>query len=94
LDAHDSSGTFDALLSRHSNGTNKIVAKGAILLRIIKFVIAIEGDSPDVQGRLTALGKSHSKRGIRPWSDTKLMHFICICERICFDALPNFLQYL
>jgi hemoglobin-like flavoprotein len=70
LDAQDTSGRFDAVLSRNAIGTSKIIAKGAILVRIIKFVIAIEGDSREVQYNLYMLGKSHSHKGIRPWQYT------------------------
>jgi hemoglobin-like flavoprotein len=70
LDTQDTSGRFDAVLSRNASGANKIIAKGAILVRIVKFVIAIEGDSREVQYNLYMLGKSHSHKGIRPWQYT------------------------
>jgi hemoglobin-like flavoprotein len=70
LDTQDTSGRFDAVLSRNSSGDTKILAKGAILIRIVKFVIAIEKDSREVQYNLYMLGKSHSHKGIRPWQYT------------------------
>jgi hypothetical protein len=63
----DSSGKFEAVLSAHTSGTNKIAAKGEILIRIIKFALAINGDNPAVQLQLYMLGKSHVQRRIRPW---------------------------
>lgn len=67
LEVYDSNGMFDALLTKHSSGTNKIAAKGAILLRIVKFVLAIREDNADTQMKLYMLGKSHSHKGIRPY---------------------------
>jgi hemoglobin-like flavoprotein len=67
LQMFDSSGKFDAVLSRHSGGQNKIAAKGAIILRIVNFVVRIQGDSKGNAMLLFMLGKSHSKKAIRPW---------------------------
>src|SRR4051794_15895678 len=67
LDTLDSSGKFDAILSAHTSGTNKIAAKGEILIRIIKFALSIQGDNPAVQLQLYLLGKSHVQKRIRPW---------------------------
>lgn len=67
LQMFDSSGKFDAVLSRHSGGQNKIAAKGAIILRIVNFVVRIQGDSKANAMLLFMLGKSHSKKAIRPW---------------------------
>lgn len=63
----DSSGKFDAVLSRHSGGQNQIAAKGAIILRIVKFVVRIDVNSKQNDMMLYMLGKSHSKKSIRPW---------------------------
>jgi hypothetical protein len=43
LEQLDSNGKFESVLSRHSSGTNTVAAKGAILIRIIRFVLAIDG---------------------------------------------------
>jgi hypothetical protein len=67
LDEQDITGRFDAVLSRNASYENKLVAKGAILIRIIKYVVSIEKDSREVQYNLYMLGKSHSYKGIRPW---------------------------
>jgi hypothetical protein len=63
----DSSGRFEAVLSAHTSGTNKIAAKGEILIRIIKFALSITGDNPAVQLQLYMLGKSHFQKRFRPW---------------------------
>jgi hemoglobin-like flavoprotein len=63
----DNSGKFEEVLLRYASGVNKIAAKGAILIRIIKYVVAIKEDTPEVQVMLRILGKSHNKKGIRPW---------------------------
>eukprot|EP00607_Mallomonas_marina_P008568 CAMPEP_0182418242 /NCGR_PEP_ID=MMETSP1167-20130531/2733_1 /TAXON_ID=2988 /ORGANISM="Mallomonas Sp, Strain CCMP3275" /LENGTH=270 /DNA_ID=CAMNT_0024592373 /DNA_START=255 /DNA_END=1067 /DNA_ORIENTATION=+ len=67
LEVFDSSGKFEAVLSRHSSGSDKIAAKGAILIRIVKFVLKIEEDNKQTQLLLYMLGKSHSQKSIRPW---------------------------
>mmetsp|Transcript_1471 Transcript_1471/g.1547 ORF Transcript_1471/g.1547 Transcript_1471/m.1547 type:complete len:274 (+) Transcript_1471:171-992(+) len=67
LDIFDSSGRFEAVLNRHSSGANKIAAKGAILIRIVKFVLKFEEDSKESQALLHNLGKSHNQKSIRPW---------------------------
>lgn len=63
----DSSGKFDAVLSSHSGGHNKIAAKGAIILRIVNFVVRIQGDSKANTMLLYMIGKSHAQKAIRPW---------------------------
>lgn len=67
LKSFDSAGQFDAILSRHSVGLNQIAAKGAIILRIVKFVVRLKVDSPDNDLLLIKLGKSHAQKAIRPW---------------------------
>lgn len=73
LEVLDSGGRFEAVLGRHTSGDNKIAAKGAILIRIIQFVLQIEKDSKEVQFTLYMLGKSHSQKGIRPWQYTTFL---------------------
>ena len=67
LEAFDSSGKFDAVLSRHSSGMNKIAAKGAILIRIVDFVLKLREDNKQTAVLLYMLGKSHAQKAIRPW---------------------------
>lgn len=66
LEIVDSSGRFDAVLSKHIAG-NAMVAKGAILLRIVKYVLNIAVDDDRTQLNLLMLGRSHQQKGIRPW---------------------------
>mmetsp|Transcript_14118 Transcript_14118/g.14740 ORF Transcript_14118/g.14740 Transcript_14118/m.14740 type:complete len:277 (+) Transcript_14118:58-888(+) len=63
----DNKGMFEAVLSRHSGSLNKVAVKGAILVRIIKFVLSIQEDNEEVQLSLYVLGKSHQQKQIRPW---------------------------
>lgn len=66
----DNKGMFEAVLSRHSGSANKVAVKGAILVRIIKFVLSIQEDCEEVQLSLYVLGKSHQQKQIRPWQYT------------------------
>lgn len=61
----DSNGKFESVLAKF--GQNKIAAKGAILIRIVKLALSIQHDSKQAHTMLFMLGKSHSKKGIRPW---------------------------
>jgi hemoglobin-like flavoprotein len=67
LAVFDNKGMFEAVLSRHSGSANKIAVKGSILVRIIKYVLAITEDSEETQLALFVLGKSHRQKHIRPW---------------------------
>ena len=67
LATFDNKGMFEAVLSRHSGSANKVAVKGAILVRIIKFVLSIVEDSEETQLSLYVLGKSHQQKHIRPW---------------------------
>jgi hypothetical protein len=58
---------IDSVLAKHSSGLNKIASKGAILIRIIKYVISIKKDDEETQTKLYMLGKSHDKRQIKPY---------------------------
>lgn len=88
LDALDSSGKFEAVLSAHTSGVNKIAAKGEILIRIIKFALNIEGDSKSVQFQLYLLGKSHCQKKIRPWQYSVFVQALLytIASRLGTDA--------
>mmetsp|Transcript_6152 Transcript_6152/g.6345 ORF Transcript_6152/g.6345 Transcript_6152/m.6345 type:complete len:281 (+) Transcript_6152:96-938(+) len=91
LEVFDSSGKFEAVLSRHSSGTNRIAAKGAILIRIIKFVVKIEEDNKQTQLLLYMLGKSHSQKNIRPWQYSVFVQtlLITISSRLGTDATTD-----
>lgn len=67
IDTMDTSGSFEAVLTRNVDSVNKLQAKGAIIIQIIKFLIAIEEDNEATQYKLYMLGKAHAHKGIRPW---------------------------
>lgn len=69
LDKVDSNGGFEAVLSRHTgaDAQSQIIAKGAILVRIIKFALSIARDTKHSQVTLFMLGKMHFQLGIRPY---------------------------
>eukprot|EP01031_Cornospumella_fuschlensis_P028068 gene28068-33893_t len=63
----DEMGQFNSILMKHAVGANKVAAKGAILMRIMDFLLKFEGDTPDVRIKLRMLGLSHNHKMIRPW---------------------------
>jgi hemoglobin-like flavoprotein len=63
----DTAGKFEAVLARHVNGSNQIAAKGAIIVRIIKYICSVKDDSPETFKKLYTLGKMHNRLSIRPW---------------------------
>ncbi|CAM9258321.1 unnamed protein product, partial [Ectocarpus fasciculatus] len=63
----DTSGRFEAVLTRNIEGMSMLQAKGAILIRMVKYVISISGDSQETQSQMQALGRLHSSKDIRPW---------------------------
>eukprot|EP00596_Hydrurales_sp_CCMP1899_P002328 CAMPEP_0119039834 /NCGR_PEP_ID=MMETSP1177-20130426/9528_1 /TAXON_ID=2985 /ORGANISM="Ochromonas sp, Strain CCMP1899" /LENGTH=281 /DNA_ID=CAMNT_0007004209 /DNA_START=257 /DNA_END=1102 /DNA_ORIENTATION=- len=90
----DSSGKFDAVLSRHSGGQNQIAAKGAIILRIVKFVVRIDVDSQQNDMMLYMLGKSHSQKSIRPWQYAIFVQTMlnAISSRLGVDASSDVME--
>ena len=67
LDEVDENKKIEAVLSAHSTGLNKIAEKGAIIIRIINYVLSLKQNDEQTQFRLYALGKAHAKREIRPY---------------------------
>ncbi len=63
----DKMGKFESVLLHHTSGLPSIAAKGAILIRIINYALAIDIDSPNCMFMLYTLGKSHNHKRIRPW---------------------------
>lgn len=94
LEIFDTEGRFEAVLSRHSSAQNKIAAKGGILIRIVQFVLKIEGDSTKVQTSLYMLGKSHSQKGIRPWQYSVFVQtlLMTIASRLGSDATSDVME--
>jgi hemoglobin-like flavoprotein len=93
LDVVDSGGRFEAILSRHSSG-DKVASKGAILLRIIKFVLRIEEDNKQTQMILYMLGKSHAQKLIRPWQYSVFVQTLLntISARLGTDATNDVME--
>jgi hemoglobin-like flavoprotein len=67
LDVVDKSGKFENILVQHSGGLDSIVAKGAILLRIVNYALTVQPESERCRLSLYMLGKSHNHKQIRPW---------------------------
>lgn len=67
LAVFDKMGKFESVLRRHSAGMNGIAAKGAILIRIVNYALALDPESDLCFRQLYALGKSHNQKKIRPW---------------------------
>lgn len=67
LEVFDKMGKFESVLKQHSGGMDGVAAKGAILIRIVHYVLALDPDSEKCQYMLFTLGKSHNHKRIRPW---------------------------
>ena len=67
LDEVDENKKIEAVLAAHSTGQNKIAEKGAIIIRIVNYVLSLKQNDEQTQFRLYALGKAHAKRAIRPY---------------------------
>jgi hemoglobin-like flavoprotein len=63
----DENKKIESILSAHSTGLNKIAEKGAIIIRIVNYVLSITNNDEQTQLRLYNLGKAHTKRLIRPY---------------------------
>ena len=55
------------MLASHTTGQNKIAEKGAIIIRIVNYVLSLHENDEQTQFRLYTLGKAHAKRKIRPY---------------------------
>jgi hemoglobin-like flavoprotein len=94
LDQLDNNGKFDAVLASHSGGKNKIAAKGAILVRIIDFVLKIDINSKATDMALYMLGKSHYQKAIRPWQYSTFVQTLLntIASRLGENATTNVME--
>lgn len=86
IDQVDTSGKMVSVFA--SNGHNSVGAKGSILLRIVEFLLTIDGDNAASQTRLYLLGRSHRHKGIRPWMYSLLLEtlLLTIAERLGTEA--------
>lgn len=68
LEVYDKQGKFESVLTQHAAGLNPAAAKGAILIRIINFALAIDPENEERTNHVMfTLGKSHNHKRIRPW---------------------------
>ena len=67
LSVVDESHKIEAVLVAHSSGNNKIADKGAIIIRIINYILSLSHNDDQTQFRLYTLGKAHAQRAIRPY---------------------------
>jgi hemoglobin-like flavoprotein len=90
----DSSGHFDAVLSKHTAGKNKIAARGALIIRIVDFVLKINEESKENENILIQLGKSHNRKAIRPWQYAIFLQtlLITIASRLGTGATNNVME--
>jgi hemoglobin-like flavoprotein len=94
LEQFDSTGKFDAVLSRNSKAEDQISAKGAIILRIVKFVVRLDPESPQNEMVLYMLGKSHLQKAIRPWQYSIFVQTLLntIASRLGTDATSEVME--
>ena len=67
LTVMDENKRIEGVLAAHTAGINQIAEKGAIIIRIINYVLSLKENSEVTQFRLYALGKAHAARKIRPY---------------------------
>eukprot|EP01041_Mallomonas_annulata_P003032 gene3032-5945_t len=103
LEQLDADKNFEAVLMRQIKGKNKISAKGAVLINLIKSVLKIENPGKWVEFGLHQLGKMHARMGIHPWQyaiyiETVLMTLSARLEtdasHIVMEAWVNLFAYV
>jgi hemoglobin-like flavoprotein len=63
----DSNGAFDSILTKYSSkGGGNIAAKGAIIIRIMKYALTVQNNN-ECKENLLKLGRGHFRMQIRPW---------------------------
>ena len=67
LERFDTAGKFETVLKKHTTGLNGIAAKGALLIRIINFALALDPSSEKTKFIVTSMGRTHNRLKIRPW---------------------------
>ena len=67
LEVFDRTGKFETILRQHSGGSDTLAARGAILIRIIRYALALDPEDEKSQYMLFTLGKAHNQKRIRPW---------------------------
>lgn len=83
----DTNGKFEASLTRNLvKNEDKIIAKGSILLRIIRFSFSIDDMGEDALLSLYMLGKEHAHRGIRPWQYAVFIETLLLTLSSCLGT--------
>ena len=67
LSVMDENKKIEGVLAAHTAGVNQIAEKGAIIIRIINYVLSLTDNDELTQFRLYSLGKAHAARKIRPY---------------------------
>lgn len=90
----DTKGLYENILVKHAVGTNRIAAKGAILVRIVDFLLKFDGDNAGVRQKLNILGQSHNKKGIRPWQYSVFLELFILTlgSRLKKHATPSVME--
>eukprot|EP01041_Mallomonas_annulata_P014130 gene14130-30084_t len=94
LEQFDGEKNFESVLTKYSKGSNKIAAKGLILIKIIKYVLKIEEASPILEIMLQKLGKAHDKMKIRPWQYATYIQtvLLTLADRLDADATHSVME--
>lgn len=90
----DNNGVYEKVLMKHAVGTNKIAAKGAILVRIVDFLLKFDGDNAGVRQKLKLLGQSHNKYNVRPWQYAVFLELFLLTlgSRLKKFATPSIME--
>eukprot|EP00981_Chlorochromonas_danica_P003824 scaffold725_cov162-Ochromonas_danica.AAC.10 len=90
----DSKGIYEEILMKHAVGTNRIAAKGAILVRIVDFLLRFDGDTPETKKKLKILGISHKHKAIRPWQYSVFLELFLLTmgSRLKKFATPSIME--
>jgi hypothetical protein len=82
------------VLSKHTAGKNKIAARGALIIRIVDFVLKITEESTENEKILIQLGKSHNRKAIRPWQYAIFLQtlLLTIASRLGTGATNNVME--
>lgn len=94
LDALDENGKFEAVITQNiGNSSNAVAAKGAILIRIVCFMLSIKQNNRRTQLTLAMLGKAHNSRGIRPWQYSLFLEVLmstiasCLGDKVTHETM-------
>lgn len=90
----DTGSHFEKVLMKHAIDTNKIAAKGAILIRVVEFMLRIDGDTPGTRAKFRMLGQSHNKYAIRPWMYAVFLELflLTLASRLQTAATPSVME--